>query len=118
MDGWAVWSGRDVAPGLVGWRLNRVESRGATFFATCGIGRMAGCCRGNARGADGVAVEPGRVAGLKVGREAGVAFGCVREGAARGVNWRCGCGVGLTICRGGDTERCGAARGATWRGAI
>ena len=61
-------------------------------------------------------VEPGRVDGLKVGRVDGDAFGVVREGAARGVTWRCGWifgVVGLTAGRVWGTTRCGVGRGAT-----
>jgi hypothetical protein len=74
--------------------LNPLASSGAAFPATCGIGLIIGCCRGDSRVTEGVVVESGRVDGLNAGRMDGVTFGridCVgfcgvREGDGRGVN--------------------------------
>ena len=76
---------RSEASGWVVPRLNPLASNGATLPATCGIGRMDGCCLGESRVTEGVIVESGRVDGLNAGRVDGVAFGCVREGVGRGV---------------------------------
>jgi hypothetical protein len=81
MAGRVFRAGRGVSAGLEGTRLNCDEVSDVTSRGFFGIGRIANC----GRGTEGATVE-GRVAELKPGRVVCVTFGCVRDGAGRGVN--------------------------------